>query len=254
MATCWSIIAKYSLNLYALHLAAQRRQRQLVRPPPGSDAESTDSEAENAIAGGGGPGTAATSGWERKSAYVFYVDLLTDLLKLTIYVTFLSLSLTLFSLSLPVNVLRDVYFTLRSFLNRCANLNRWTRATRDMRTRYPDATRTEMDGLEDKTCIICRDDMEHGEVRAARRAAEAAAAAAAAVGSSTDDGGSPPPPPRRRRRPRTGPPRTRSTTPKKLPCGHIFHLHCLRSWLERQQTCPTWCVSLRSCASLGARR
>lgn len=26
---------------------------------------------------------------------------------------------------------------------------------------------------------------------------------------------------------------------KKLPCGHLFHIHCLRSWLERQQTCPT---------------
>jgi E3 ubiquitin-protein ligase synoviolin len=28
-------------------------------------------------------------------------------------------------------------------------------------------------------------------------------------------------------------------TPKKLPCGHIFHFYCLRSWLERQQSCPT---------------
>lgn len=26
---------------------------------------------------------------------------------------------------------------------------------------------------------------------------------------------------------------------KKLPCGHVFHLPCLRSWLERQQNCPT---------------
>jgi len=25
---------------------------------------------------------------------------------------------------------------------------------------------------------------------------------------------------------------------KKLPCGHILHMHCLRSWLERQQVCP----------------
>ncbi|KAL4430055.1 hypothetical protein ABPG77_004425 [Micractinium sp. CCAP 211/92] len=25
---------------------------------------------------------------------------------------------------------------------------------------------------------------------------------------------------------------------KKLSCGHVFHLHCLRSWLERQQNCP----------------
>lgn len=29
-------------------------------------------------------------------------------------------------------------------------------------------------------------------------------------------------------------------TPKKLPCGHMFHFRCLRSWLERQQACPTW--------------
>lgn len=29
------------------------------------------------------------------------------------------------------------------------------------------------------------------------------------------------------------------TTAKKLICGHLFHVHCLRSWLERQNTCPT---------------
>lgn len=26
---------------------------------------------------------------------------------------------------------------------------------------------------------------------------------------------------------------------KKLPCNHIFHTGCLRSWFQRQQTCPT---------------
>ncbi|KAK3866740.1 hypothetical protein Pcinc_027747 [Petrolisthes cinctipes] len=26
---------------------------------------------------------------------------------------------------------------------------------------------------------------------------------------------------------------------KKLPCSHIFHASCLRSWFQRQQTCPT---------------
>jgi len=26
---------------------------------------------------------------------------------------------------------------------------------------------------------------------------------------------------------------------KKLPCNHIFHKNCLRSWFQRQQTCPT---------------
>lgn len=26
---------------------------------------------------------------------------------------------------------------------------------------------------------------------------------------------------------------------KKIPCNHIFHASCLRSWFQRQQTCPT---------------
>ncbi|XP_024284462.1 E3 ubiquitin-protein ligase synoviolin isoform X2 [Oncorhynchus tshawytscha] len=29
------------------------------------------------------------------------------------------------------------------------------------------------------------------------------------------------------------------TGAKKLPCNHIFHASCLRSWFQRQQTCPT---------------
>ena len=26
---------------------------------------------------------------------------------------------------------------------------------------------------------------------------------------------------------------------KRLPCAHMFHVNCLRSWFQRQQTCPT---------------
>lgn len=29
------------------------------------------------------------------------------------------------------------------------------------------------------------------------------------------------------------------TAAKKLPCNHIFHTSCLRSWFQRHQTCPT---------------
>uniref|UniRef100_A0A0N5AU96 E3 ubiquitin-protein ligase hrd-1 n=1 Tax=Syphacia muris TaxID=451379 RepID=A0A0N5AU96_9BILA len=32
---------------------------------------------------------------------------------------------------------------------------------------------------------------------------------------------------------------TVSSGPKKLPCNHIFHSNCLRSWFQRQQSCPT---------------
>lgn len=32
--------------------------------------------------------------------------------------------------------------------------------------------------------------------------------------------------------------RNANLKPKKLPCGHILHLSCLKSWMERSQTCP----------------
>ncbi|XP_073130263.1 ERAD-associated E3 ubiquitin-protein ligase HRD1B-like isoform X2 [Henckelia pumila] len=73
--------------------------------------------------------------WEKKAVYTFYLELVRDLLHLTMYMCFF---LVIF--------------------------------------------------VSDATCIICREEM---------------------------------------------------TTAKKLLCGHLFHVHCLRSWLERQNTCPT---------------
>jgi hypothetical protein len=35
-----------------------------------------------------------------------------------------------------------------------------------------------------------------------------------------------------------------ANTIKKLPCDHIFHRNCLRSWFQRQQTCPTCRTSI----------
>lgn len=74
----------------------------------------------------------------------------------------------------------------------------------------------------DRTCIICREDMEY------RGPPEGPV-----VGEDGEAVPVQPPPP-----PSNGP----NDTPKKLPCGHVFHFHCLRSWLERQQSCPTWSV------------
>jgi E3 ubiquitin-protein ligase synoviolin len=137
--------------------------------------------------------------------YIFYVELLTDFLKLTTYLSFFLTVLTYYGL--PLNIVRDVFLTARSFVGRVRDLMRYRAATRDMDHRYPDALPAEMEALGDHTCIICREEM----------VSRGAAGVGAVAG---------------------GP----NTTPKKLPCGHIFHFHCLRSWLERQQSCPTWCV------------
>ena len=148
-----------------------------------------------------------------------------DFMKLSIYLAFFSLILTFYGL--PINVLRDVYLTARSFLRKCRDLKRWREATKNMGSRYATATEAEMQHLADKTCIICREEMQYEDPKDRAERLRVTA-------------------------PRTGgwfrrfmPKRTaQDDTPKKLLCGHVFHFHCLRSWLERQQSCPTWSVHL----------
>lgn len=65
--------------------------------------------------------------------------------------------------------------------------------------KYPDATAEEL--ARENTCIICREDMRPWQA---------------------DEPGA-----------------VERSRPKKLPCGHILHFGCLKSWLERQQVCPT---------------
>lgn len=126
-----------------------------------------------------------------------------DFMKLTTYLLFFSL--IIIKHGLPLNMIRDVYITARSFVTRFRALTRYLSATRDMDRRYPNATEAELNDMSDRTCIICRDELTLPNPQAQGQA---------------------------------GP----NTTPKKLPCGHIFHFNCLRSWLERQQNCPTWYV------------
>lgn len=122
---------------------------------------------------------------------------------------------------LPLNIIRDVYLTARSFIIRLRALIRYRNATRDMDRRYPNATEEELTALSDRTCIICREEMIASGDNQNTPAAQAENNANNA--NQTQDGP--------------------NVTPKKLPCGHIFHFQCLRSWLERQQSCPTWLVT-----------
>jgi E3 ubiquitin-protein ligase synoviolin len=153
-------------------------------------------------------------GWEEKGRWVFYLDLLTDLFKLVIYLSFFGILLTFYGL--PIHILRDVVVTIRSFARRIMDFMRYRNATRDMNERYPDATADEVS--REDVCIICREEMT--PLQPAQPAAGAAAEPAAP--------------------PATGAQRVPDRLrPKKLPCGHILHFACLRSWLERQQNCPT---------------
>ncbi|KAH6822437.1 RING/U-box superfamily protein [Perilla frutescens var. hirtella] len=123
--------------------------------------------------------------WEKKAVYTFYLELVRDLLHLTMYMCFF---LVIFvNYGVPLHLIRELYETFRNFKIRVADYIRYRKITSNMNDRFPDATSEELNSS-DATCIICREEM---------------------------------------------------TTAKKLLCGHLFHVHCLRSWLERQNTCPT---------------
>ncbi|KAH7839853.1 hypothetical protein Vadar_009650 [Vaccinium darrowii] len=123
--------------------------------------------------------------WERKAVYTFYLELIRDLLHLSMYLCFF---LVIFvNYGVPLHLIRELYETFRNFKVRVADYIRYRKITSNMNDRFPDATPEELNAS-DATCIICREEM---------------------------------------------------TTAKKLNCGHLFHVHCLRSWLERQHTCPT---------------
>ena len=117
---------------------------------------------------------------------------------------------------MPIHIIRDVALTIRSFYKRINDFVRYRQATKDMNDRYPDATAEEI-GRED-CCIICREDMRPWTQAPGQGEGQAERVERAETSQS---------PPDERLR------------PKKLPCGHVLHFACLRSWLERQQNCPT---------------
>jgi len=154
-------------------------------------------------------------GWEEKRRWLFGLEVLTDFIKLIVYIVFFTVSITFNGL--PMHIMRDVYMTFASFSKRVTDYVAYRKATSDMNARYPDATTEEIRG---DSCIVCREDMvawEQPEAQAQPQAAGDRPAAVPAVPRRRDEG----------------------LRAKKLPCGHILHLRCLKAWLERQQVCPT---------------
>ena len=125
-----------------------------------------------------------------------------DFVKLFLYLTFFCVLCMFYGM--PIHIIRDVALTIRSFYKRITDFLKYRHATRDMNERYPDATEDEIRSQD--VCIICREAMIAWPANSVTEAAN---------------------------------PVDERLRPKKLPCGHTLHFACLRSWLERQQNCPT---------------
>ncbi|KAK4553415.1 E3 ubiquitin-protein ligase hrd1 [Recurvomyces mirabilis] len=190
-------------EIRAERAAARQQETADGRPAPASPPDEEPIEVdENEV---------DVPGWEEKRRYLFFLEVLTDFVKLVIYIVFFTVSVTFNGL--PMHIMRDVYMTFASFSKRVSDFVAYRKATSDMNTRYPDATTEEIRG---DACIVCRETMVAWEQPAAAQAADQPAAPAQ---------------PQARR--------DEGLRAKKLPCGHILHLRCLKAWLERQQVCPT---------------
>ncbi|KAI5816502.1 RING finger protein [Pyronema omphalodes] len=212
LITSLGILSRYTISLVEKYIlyreakkrraarAAERAERLRAMEATGSEEQEEEEEEDEELDVGG---------WEEKGTWVFYSELCTDFLKLLTYLSFFSIVLTWYGL--PLHIIRDVYLTLRSFITRIRDFIRYRRATAHMNSRYPDATADEVG--QEGVCIICREEM-----RPWTEGPNGGAAGAAPRAAGTQD---------QRHR------------PKKLPCGHVLHFACLRSWLERQQRCPT---------------
>ncbi|KAK2840513.1 hypothetical protein FQN49_006204 [Arthroderma sp. PD_2] len=219
-----STMARYALSLMEIYITRQQKQAKLLERRAEIRAEREQMIRQQAVSGLAAPSAdnlpseddidemeLDVSGWEEKGRWVFYLDLITDFLKLVVYLSFFAILFTFYGL--PIHILRDVVVTMRSFAKRIIDFIRYRNATRDMNQRYPDATAEEI--AREDVCIICREEMQPWVPTPAPTANNEAPPA---------------------RPVRAIPERLRA---KKLPCGHLLHFACLRSWLERQQNCPT---------------
>ncbi|TKA72874.1 hypothetical protein B0A55_06649 [Friedmanniomyces simplex] len=226
-----SIFSTFTLSRYCLSLAQARIEQKQMEEA--IEARKSEIRAERAAArqnetAEGRPAPASPAdeepidvdenevdvpGWEDKRRYLFALEVFTDFIKLMIYIVFFTVSITFNGL--PMHIMRDVYMTFASFSKRVSDYVAYRKATSDMNTRYPDATTEEIRG---DACIVCRESMLAWEQPATGQAQAAQGQPAPAHAPARRDEG---------------------LRAKKLPCGHILHLRCLKAWLERQQVCPT---------------
>eukprot|EP00438_Fugacium_kawagutii_P034847 Skav225543 [mRNA] locus=scaffold81:121765:129801:- [translate_table: standard] len=117
---------------------------------------------------------ALENGWPAKSVCLFYVDLIHDVVSMTLFLIFMLTFFVQNPSRLPIYMMADVIQVARKLAQRLRSFRRYRCISRNMEMRFPDATDAEIE--ENEHCVICRDSLFDG------------------------------------------------SKPKKLPCGHIFHI------------------------------
>ncbi|KAL6454663.1 HRD1 ERAD-associated E3 ubiquitin-protein ligase HRD1 [Candida maltosa Xu316] len=141
--------------------------------------------------------------WENKPYYTKGVDIASEVLSAIAYLSFIYLLTIHSGLSLPLSMLQGAYSSLRNAWIQINQLRAFIESSKRLDTQLANADAEDL-AQSDNLCIICREDMHSPEdyQRLFKK------------------------------------PQSSRRSPKKLKCGHILHLGCLKEWLERSDSCP----------------
>ncbi|CUM54096.1 unnamed protein product [Debaryomyces tyrocola] len=141
--------------------------------------------------------------WDNKAFFSKSIDICSASLKAISYLGFIYLLTIHSGLSLPISMLQGTYLSLKQTYKEISQLFAFIESSKKLDSQLPNATKDELESS-DNLCIICREDMfaldEYERAHHKKLSSR--------------------------------------RYPKKLKCGHILHMGCLKDWLERSEICP----------------
>lgn len=139
--------------------------------------------------------------WEYKGIYTKSIEIIESVLKVTAFLAFTYLLSLRARLSIPLSMFQGTYSAVRQTYLAIKGLRQFLDSSKRLDSQLQDATAEDL--AHDNLCIVCREDM------VTRESLES-----------------------------NGKKFVGRRKPKKLSCGHILHMGCLKDWLERSDNCP----------------
>lgn len=173
-----------------------------TRVDVGADAD-TEGEEED---------TPHSDGLEGKFLYEKIIDLVTRLAKAVVH--------TVMIFSLQFMILKDLIWDFLSIYQNAISLWKIYKNNKQLDAKLPNVTVHDLKD-HDNICIVCMDDLvKLGSSKTVNPKEVKQDGSKTLLTQQDIDSMS------------------KHKKPKKLPCGHMLHLSCLKNWMERSQTCP----------------
>ncbi|KAG7193620.1 E3 ubiquitin-protein ligase hrd1 [Scheffersomyces spartinae] len=141
--------------------------------------------------------------WEAKTYYVKGIKITASFLELMANCRMMYL-LYVFTKEFPLTCLGGIFFSLKAILKEIIHLRKYIIAANALETSIQNASKEDL-AQGDNSCIVCFEIMFSVEEYDRKHSHK---------------------------------PLTKRRYPKKLLCGHILHMGCLKQWLERSDSCP----------------